>query len=74
MEQKVLCAYFLEAGGVQLGLVNDLHSYLQRRQKAPDSLSEQVEPRTQLSLLLCISASFCLLPLSTSIQPDGIST
>lgn len=62
--------YFLEAGGVQLSLVNDLHSYLHVRHKTQDSLSGQERPKTRLSLLLYISTSFYPNPVNTSICPD----
>lgn len=55
----MLYAYFLETGGVQLSLVNDLHSYLHMRQKAPDSLFRAglTQDSTLLSLFLYISTS-----------------
>lgn len=69
----MLSAYFLEAGGVQLSLVNDLHSYLNMRQKAQDYPFDQAKPRTQIYLLPSILPPFCPIPLGTPICSDHIS-
>lgn len=67
--EVLLCAYFLEAGGIQLSLVNDLHSYLNKRQKAQNYLSgdSNLLPPLHSRLLL---ASSLLAPLSVLFLPN----
>lgn len=69
------CAYFLEAGGVQLSLVNDLHSYLKMRQKAQGYLSAQANPGRKSPSSFTFLPPFCpalLAPLlvQISLLPD----
>lgn len=60
---EVLSAYFLEAGGVQLSLVNDLHSYLNIRQKKPEITSlARLNPGLQSASSFIFSAYFLTCP------------
>lgn len=52
---KVLGTYFLKAGGVQLSLVNDLHSYLDVRQKPKITSLIRLKPGPDANFLHWIS-------------------